>query len=64
MNECYYKVKLTKAHIAAIQLRVPHTLNDSEGQAEETLELSYESITWEHCTAGTSAYSLWHERVF
>ncbi len=64
INECYYKVKLTNAHIAAIHLRVPHTVNDSEGQPEEALDLNYESITWEHCTAGTSAYSLWHERVF
>ncbi|EAW6109197.1 type VI secretion system tube protein Hcp, partial [Salmonella enterica subsp. enterica serovar Enteritidis] len=24
----------------------------------------YESINWEHCIAGTSAFSLWDERVF
>ncbi|EAO1369888.1 type VI secretion system tube protein Hcp, partial [Salmonella enterica] len=23
-----------------------------------------ESINWEHCIAGTSAFSLWDERVF
>ncbi|HFS3190458.1 TPA: type VI secretion system tube protein Hcp, partial [Escherichia coli] len=25
---------------------------------------SYESIIWEHCSAGTSAYSLWEDRLF
>lgn len=40
------------------------TAKDSEGQPEESVELSYESISWEHCTAGTSAYSLWEDRVF
>jgi uncharacterized protein len=64
MNECYYKVLLTNAHIAAIHLQVPHTVNDSEGQPEESIELTYESITWEHRIAGTSAYSLWSDRVF
>lgn len=64
MNECYYKLKLSNARIAGIHLHVPHTINDSEGQAEESIELTYESIGWEHCTAGTSAYSLWEERIF
>ncbi|ENA0609660.1 Hcp family type VI secretion system effector [Enterobacter bugandensis] len=64
VNECYYKVKLTNARIASIHLRVPHTLNDSEGQPEESIELTYESINWEHTAAGTSAYSFWEERVF
>jgi len=64
MNECYYKVKLINARIAAIHLQVPHTLNDSEGQPEESIELTYESISWEHCIAGTSAYSLWSDRIF
>ena len=64
MNECYYKVKLINARITSIHLQVPHTIDDSEGQPEETIDLSYESINWEHCTAGTSAYSLWSDRIF
>ncbi|HKN02835.1 MAG TPA: Hcp family type VI secretion system effector [Buttiauxella sp.] len=64
MNECYYKVKLINARITSIHLQVPHTVDDSEGQPEETIDLSYESINWEHCTAGTSAYSLWSDRIF
>ncbi|WP_312948300.1 Hcp family type VI secretion system effector [Superficieibacter sp.] len=64
MNECYYKLKLINARIASIHLQIPHTINDSEGQPEECIELIYESISWEHCTAGTSAYSLWDDRIF
>lgn len=63
MNECYYHLKLINARISSIHLHVPHTIDDSEGQPEESVEFTYESIIWEHCTAGTSAYSLWDERV-
>ncbi|HFO4351927.1 TPA: type VI secretion system tube protein Hcp, partial [Escherichia coli] len=28
------------------------------------VSFSYESIIWEHCSAGTSAYSLWEDRLF
>lgn len=64
LNECYYKLKLTNARISSIQLHNPHTIDDSEGQPEESIDLTYESISWEHCIAGTSAYSLWSERIF
>ncbi|MEH0015115.1 Hcp family type VI secretion system effector [Citrobacter portucalensis] len=64
INELYYKVKLINARIASIKHVVPHTINNSQGQPEESLSLSYESITQEHCIAGTSAYSLWEERLF
>ncbi|MGZ0749311.1 Hcp family type VI secretion system effector [Kluyvera sichuanensis] len=64
INELYYRVKLINARIANIHSRVPHTINDSGGQPEESVSFTYESINWEHCIAGTSAYSLWSERVF
>lgn len=63
INELYYKVKLIKARISDIHLSVPHSLIDSGGQPEETLSFTYESITQEHTIAGTSAYSLWEERL-
>ena len=47
-----------------IHLHVPRTIDDSAGQPEESIELSYESISWDHHIAGTSAYSLWEERIF
>ncbi|EAU5292181.1 Hcp family type VI secretion system effector [Salmonella enterica] len=64
INELYYKVKLINARIASIAHHVPHTITNSQGQPEQSVSLTYESITQEHCTAGTSAYSLWEERLF
>lgn len=64
INEPYYKLKLTNARISNIGLTVPHTINDSPGQPEESVSFTYESINWEHIVAGTSAYSLWSERIF
>ncbi|MEG2267066.1 MAG: Hcp family type VI secretion system effector, partial [Acinetobacter sp.] len=53
INELYYKVKLINARISSIKHIVPHTINNSVGQPEETVSFSYESITQEHCIAGT-----------
>lgn len=64
LNELYYKVKLINARIASIAHNVPHTVNNSQGQPEETISFTYESIIAEHCIAGTSTYSLWEERIF
>lgn len=64
INELYYRVKLINARIASIHSSVPHTITDSGGQPEESVSFTYESINWEHCIAGTSAYSLWSERIF
>lgn len=64
INELYYKVKLIKARISDIHLSVPHSITNSGGQPEETVSFTYESITQEHCIAGTSAYSLWEDRIF
>lgn len=64
INEPYYKLKLANARLSNIGLTIPHTINDSPGQAEESVSFTYESINWEHSVAGTSAYSLWSERIF
>ena len=64
INELYYRVKLINARIASIKHIVPHTITNSQGQPEESISFTYESITEEHCVAGTSAYSLWEERLF
>ncbi|WP_318366254.1 Hcp family type VI secretion system effector [Enterobacter sp.] len=64
INEMFYKVKLVNARIASIKHIVPHTITNNQGQPEETVSFTYESITQEHCVAGTSAYSLWEERIF
>lgn len=64
INELYYKIKLINARISDINLSVPHTIADSGGQPEEMVSFTYESITQEHCIAGTSAYSLWEDRIY
>ena len=63
MNELYYKIKLTEATIKDIRLSSPDTLKDPGGQPIETVSFTYNSVSWEHCLAGTSAYSLWNDRV-
>lgn len=63
-NELYYKIKLTNARITDIQLGIAHVVNNNDAQPEESVSFSYESISWEHCIAGTSSYSLWDERIF
>lgn len=62
-SELYYRMKLVNARISKISLIVPHTISDTQGQPEEIVSFTYESINWEHCIAGTSAYSLWGDRV-
>lgn len=64
INELFYKIKLTQARMTDIHLTLPNNLSDPNGQPHEVISLSYETITWEHCTAGTSAYSLWGDRVY
>lgn len=64
INEVYYKLKLINARIARIGLQLPHIILNSEGQAEEAISFTYESISQDHCIAGTSAFSLWSERIF
>lgn len=64
LQEVYYKIKLIKAHISNIKTIVPHNIIESGNEAQERISFTYESITWEHCMASTSAYSLWEERIF
>lgn len=64
INELYYMIKLTDARVCEIKLSIPHTVNDSKELSEEVISFVYEAISWEHCIAGTSAYSLWMDRVF
>lgn len=64
INEVYYKLKLINARIARINLQLPHTILNSEGQVEEVISFTYESISQDHCIAGTSSFSLWSERIF
>ncbi|MGB7802135.1 Hcp family type VI secretion system effector [Buttiauxella sp.] len=60
----YYRIKLIKATITDINLVSPNSLSHNDAQPIESVSLKYESITWEHVSAGTSSYSLWEDRVF
>lgn len=64
VNELYYKLKLIDATIKDIRLSSPDSLNNPGGQPTESVSFTYNSVSWEHCLAGTSAYSLWHSRVY
>lgn len=64
LNELFYQLKLINARVSRIGLRMPHTISDSQGQTEEVISFIYESISQDHCVAGTSAFSLWSDRVF
>jgi len=63
VNECYYKLRLIDATIKDIRLSSPDSLRNPGGQPTEMIHFTYKSVLWEHCLAGTSAYSLWNDRV-
>jgi type VI secretion system Hcp family effector len=62
--ERYYLIKLTEAQIADFHLHIPHNVHHNGEEPQESVSFSYRTITWEHCIAGTSAYSIWDDRVF
>lgn len=63
-NELYYKIKLTEATIKDIHLSSPDILKYPGGQPIEIININYNTVSWEHCRAGTSAFSIWQERVY
>jgi len=62
--ECYYRLKLTDARIAELDLHIPHSVSQNGKEAQDRVSFSYKSISWEHVNAGTSTYSLWEENIF
>jgi type VI protein secretion system component Hcp len=48
----------------AAHLHIPHNIHHTGEEPQESVSFSYQSISWEHCIAGTSAYSIWEDRVF
>ncbi|WP_421692520.1 type VI secretion system tube protein TssD [Xenorhabdus bovienii] len=62
--ELFYEVKITEATITDISCIYPHSINDHDMMPYEKVTLNYKSISWNHITAGTSAYSIWEDRVF
>lgn len=62
--ELFFKIKLTGATLSEIRMFSPNSLTHNEIQSDESISFKYESITWEHVMAGTSAYSIWDDRVY
>ncbi len=62
-QELFYKLTLSKAHIMDIDFIIPHAVFEPDGEIQERIAFSYESIGWEHCAASTSAYSFWEDRI-
>ncbi|CBJ88748.1 hypothetical protein XNC1_0677 [Xenorhabdus nematophila ATCC 19061] len=42
----------------------PHSINDFDAMPHKRIVLNYKSISWNHITAGTSAYSIWEDRIY
>ncbi|MDE1497076.1 Hcp family type VI secretion system effector [Xenorhabdus bovienii] len=61
--ELFYEVKITEATITDLSCVYPHSINEYDKMPYEKVVLNYKSITWNHITAGTSAYSIWEDRV-
>lgn len=62
--ELYYKLKLTKASIVDISSTYTNVTNSNGIIPHEKILLNYESISWEHITAGTSGYSIMENNIF
>ncbi|WP_369522144.1 type VI secretion system tube protein Hcp [Superficieibacter electus] len=63
VNEHYEKTRLTKATIKDISLSSADAMNNPGGQPTKNISFTYNSMTWEHCLAGSIAYILWNARV-
>ncbi|MBI6547629.1 Hcp family type VI secretion system effector [Xenorhabdus lircayensis] len=61
--ELFYEIKITEATVSEVSCAYPHSINDFDAMPYERVILNYKSISWNHMTAGTSAYSRWEDRV-
>lgn len=64
IQELYYTIKVIEATIIDLAVYHPHSITHAGAQPQETISLRYKSITWTHHIAGTSAYSIWDDRVY
>ncbi|MCC8420680.1 type VI secretion system tube protein Hcp [Photorhabdus thracensis] len=62
--ELFYEVKLTEASIVDVSCTYPNSINNNEMMLYEKVLLKYRSISWNHVTASTSAYSIWDDRIY
>ncbi|NHB94003.1 Hcp family type VI secretion system effector [Photorhabdus cinerea] len=62
--ELFYEVKLTEASVVDLSCTYPNSINNNEMMPYEKVLLKYRSISWDHVIAGTSAYSIWDDRIY
>ncbi|PHM29066.1 Hcp family type VI secretion system effector [Xenorhabdus innexi] len=62
--ELFYEVKITEATISEVSCVYPNSINDFDAMPYERVILNYKSISWNHVSAGTSAYSIWEDRIY
>lgn len=62
-NIKYYSIELRDAFLSDVSVNFPHAIDHRDAQPEETLILTFKSITWQHHQAGTSGYSFWQDIV-
>ncbi|MDE9495901.1 Hcp family type VI secretion system effector [Xenorhabdus bovienii] len=62
--ELFYEVKITEATIVDISCVYPNSINSNDKMPYEKILLKYKSISWNHIIAGTSAYSIWDDRIY
>ncbi|CAI8843727.1 Hcp family type VI secretion system effector [Pseudomonas serboccidentalis] len=55
----YFKIHITGAKIAHINLLVPHAIHLNDAQPQELVSFTYRDISWTHIQAGTCSYSTW-----
>lgn len=63
-NRKFYSIELRDAFLVDVSLNIPHSIDHNDAQPEETLLISFKSITWNHHVAGTSGYSFWEDNVY
>ncbi|MFG1174603.1 Hcp family type VI secretion system effector [Erwiniaceae bacterium CAU 1747] len=64
MQQHYYTVKLIDAVLIELTEKNHHSINHTGSQPEEILQFRYGTTSWQHLIAGTSGYSVWHDRVY
>jgi type VI secretion system Hcp family effector len=55
----YFKIHITGAKVAHINLQVPHAIHLNDAQPQELVSFTYREISWTHIQAGTFGYSTW-----
>lgn len=59
--ERYFTLKLSGAVLVEQRVDMPHSMLQSDQEAQEHLAIRYRDISWIHHTGSTSAHAAWRE---